>query len=243
MFLVKDFRGFTLYEKIFFGLFILAQIAILVYFYNPAKGIDWINVIASVSGILCVIMSAKGRLSTFLYGLIQVITYGWISYQANLMGEVYLQVVFGVFQFIGLYTWIRNMHTISTKKTEVQEVDTKGLTMMQWAITLILGGAFYFAFAKYLQSIKSGQPFLDALNVSLNLTGQVLMSLRFKEQWFFWIVVNIVSITLWVRKMIHAGSIDDTGVTMVVMWIGFLINSIYGYYYWKKLQVTTAQTR
>ncbi len=186
-------------------------------------------------------MSAKGRLSTFLYGLIQVITYGWISYQANLMGEVYLQVVFGVFQFIGLYAWIRNMHTLSTPKVEVQEVDTKGLTAIQWAITLLLGGAFYFAFAKYLESIKSGQPFLDALNVSLNLTGQVLMSLRFKEQWFFWIVVNIVSITLWVRKMMHTGAIDATGVTMVVMWIGFLINSVYGYYYWKKLQIETQQ--
>lgn len=239
MFLIKDFRGFTKYEKTFFGLFLFFQVAILVYFYIKTKEIDWINVIASVSGILCVIMSAKGRLSTFLYGLIQVITYGWISYQANLMGEVYLQVVFGIFQFIGLYAWIKNMHTISTKSTEVQEVDTKGLTMLQWAITLALGGAFYLAFAKYLQSIKSGQPFLDALNVSLNLTGQVLMSLRFKEQWFFWIVVNIVSISLWMRKMILSGNFDDDGVTMVFMWIGFLINSIYGYYYWKKLQIHT----
>lgn len=97
MFLIKDFKGFTKYEKVFFGLFLLAQVAILVYFFIKTKEIDWINVIASISGILCVIMSAKGRLSTFLYGLIQVITYGWISYQANLMGEVYLQVVFGVF--------------------------------------------------------------------------------------------------------------------------------------------------
>lgn len=241
MFLIKDFRGFTLYEKIFFGLFILAQIAILIYFYEPGKPVDWINVIASISGILCVIMSAKGRLSTFLYGLIQVSTYGWISYQANLMGEVYLQVVFGIFQFIGLYTWIRNMHTVSTTSVDVQEVDTKGLTLIQWAITLFIGGAFYIAFAKYLESIKSGQPFLDALNVSLNLTGQTLMSLRFKEQWFFWIVVNIVSITLWVRKMLHTGEMDATGVTMVVMWIGFLINSVYGYYYWKKLQVAAQQ--
>ncbi|WP_414053412.1 nicotinamide riboside transporter PnuC [Macrococcus equi] len=239
MFLIKDFRGFTKYEKTFFGLFLFFQVAILVYFYIKTKEIDWINVIASVSGILCVIMSAKGRLSTFLYGLIQVITYGWISYQANLMGEVYLQIVFGIFQFIGLYAWIKNMHTISTKSTEVQEVDTKGLTMLQWAITLALGGAFYLAFAKYLQSIKSGQPFLDALNVSLNLTGQVLMSFRFKEQWFFWIVVNIVSISLWMRKMILSGNFDDDGVTMVFMWIGFLINSIYGYYYWKKLQIHT----
>lgn len=201
--------------------------------------IDWINVIASISGILCVIMSAKGRLSTFLYGLIQVITYGWISYQANLMGEVYLQVVFGIFQFIGLYTWIKNMHTLATPKTEVQEVDTKGLTPMQWGITLVLGGAFYIAFAKYLEHIKSGQAFLDALNVSLNLIGQVLMSLRFKEQWFFWIVVNIVSITLWTRKIMISYEYTATDVTMIVMWIGFLINSIYGYYYWKKLQVDT----
>lgn len=146
MFLIKDFRGFTKYEKVFFGLFLLAQVAILVYFFIKTKEIDWINVIASISGILCVIMSAKGRLSTFLYGLIQVITYGWISYQANLMGEVYLQVVFGVFQFIGLYAWIRNMHTLSTPKVEVQEVDTKGLTAIQW-------GDYFIAWRSFLLRI------------------------------------------------------------------------------------------
>lgn len=29
MFLIKDFKGFTTYEKLFFGLFMLVQVAIL----------------------------------------------------------------------------------------------------------------------------------------------------------------------------------------------------------------------
>lgn len=97
MFLVKDFRGFTTYEKVFFGLFMLVQVAILVYFRIVDGTTDWLNVVASVSGILCVIMSAKGRLSTFFYGLIQVASYGYISYMHKYYGEVGLQVVFGIF--------------------------------------------------------------------------------------------------------------------------------------------------
>lgn len=239
MFLIKDFKGFTPYEKIFFGLFMAVQIAILVYFQIVDGQTDWLNVIASVSGILCVIMSAKGRLSTFFYGIIQVLSYGYICLHKQYYGEVGLQIVFGIFQFIGLYTWIRNMH-IANEMKKTEEVDTKGLKINQWAITGVITVIVYIAGSYYLQKFGSKQPWVDGMSVALSLVGQTLMTLRFKEQWFFWIAVNFVSITLWVRGMILAGGIDATGVTMAFMWIGFLINSVYGYFYWKKLQHVSA---
>lgn len=243
MFLIKDFKGFTRYEKIFFGLFLLIQVAILVYFWQKDHTVDWLNVIASISGILCVIMSAKGRLSTFLYGLIQVATYGYISYHHQLYGEVGLQVVFGIFQFIGLYFWIRNMHTDQlTDDPKVQEVDTKGLDGKQWVIVIAVTSVFYYGLSYYLAHYTDArQAYVDSINVCLNLVGQTLMTLRFKEQWFFWMAVNVVSIILWIRTMTQTGSITVTGITMAVMWIGFLINSVYGYFYWKKLQRVSAE--
>ncbi|MEE1106963.1 nicotinamide riboside transporter PnuC [Macrococcoides canis] len=245
MFLVKDFKGFTTYEKVFFGLFMLVQVAILVYFRIVDGTTDWLNVVASVSGILCVIMSAKGRLSTFFYGLIQVASYGYISYMHKYYGEVGLQVVFGIFQFVGLYFWIRNMHSDHlTDDPNVQEVDSRGLDVKGWGITAIITAAIYSLVVYLLVSrTDANQPFVDGIATSLSLVGQTLMTLRYKEQWLFWILINIVSIFLWARGMFQNGVIDAAGVTMVVMWIGFLINSVYGYYYWKKLQHANVENR
>lgn len=237
MFLVKDFKGFTTYEKVFFGLFMLVQVAILVYFRIVDGTTDWLNVVASVTLVLCLIMSAKGRLSTFVYGLISVSLYGWISYQHGLYGEVGLQVVFIVFQFLGFATWVKNRHSDHiTDDPEVMDVDTKGLDSKGWISTAIFTVILYAAISTVLTMIHAKQPYLDSLNVSLNIIGQTLMTFRFKEQWFFWMAVNVVSISLWVRSMMLNGEVDATSVTMAVMWLASLINSVYGYYNWKKLQ-------
>ncbi|WP_414046999.1 nicotinamide riboside transporter PnuC [Macrococcus equi] len=241
MFLIKDFKGFTLFEKIFFGLYFLAQIGIIIYFYEPGKKIDWINIISSITMILSLIMSAKGRLSTFIYGLIAIPLYAWISYKNGLYGEVGLQFVFITFQFIGFYVWMSNRHSNHlTDDPEVKDVDTKGLERKQWLITIATTIVAYIIVSSSLVLLHAKQPFVDSINVCLNLVGQTLMTLRFKEQWFFWIAVNIVSIILWIRSMyIGDGKLDPTGISMAVMWFAALINCGIGYYNWKKLQIHT----
>ncbi|TDM04588.1 nicotinamide riboside transporter PnuC [Macrococcus carouselicus] len=241
MFLIKDFKGFTNYEKAMFGFILIAQLAILVYFWTIGGNftvISLISAISSIAGVACVVMSAKGRLSTFVYGLIQVITYGYVSYKSFLYGEVGLQIVFGIFQFIGAYTWIKNMHSDQLTDDEaVQEVDSRGLTMTGWIFTLLAAVMIYFLAGNYLHSYTDAkQPFVDAIAVGLSLVGQTLMTLRYKEQWFFWMVINAVSIFLWTRLMIINGELTAEGVSSITMWVVFLINSVYGYYYWKKLQ-------
>lgn len=251
MFLVKDFKGFTTFEKAMFGTFIASQIAIILYFIlfgsaeDRAANANWIYIVASISGLLCVIMSAKGRLSTFFYGLIQVVTYGWISYQHGYFGEVGLQVVFGLFQFIGLYFWIKNMHTDQlTDDPFVKEVDSKGLNGKELIVTIIVTAIIYYIVGTILEyKLHAKQPWIDAVATSLSLVGQTLMTLRYKEQWFFWIVINMVSIFLWARGMVLNGGVSFGEVMMAVMWVAFLINSVYGYYNWKKLQQAALEQR
>ena len=52
-----------------------------------------------------------------------------------------------------------------------------------------------------------------------------LMVMRFREQWVLWIIVNVVSITMWIMS---------GGFLMALMWFAYLVNSIYGYWNWSK---------
>ncbi len=52
------------------------------------------------------------------------------------------------------------------------------------------------------------------------------MILRYREQWLLWIVLNVLSILLWWEE----------NPAMRVMYIAYLVNSIYGFYNWTKLQ-------
>ena len=113
--------------------------------------------------------------------------------------------------------------------------------MKQWGIvivvTIVVYAALVFLLSQLSGAFYSEQPWIDGASTSLSLVAQTLMTLRFSEQWFFWIVVNIITIVLWVTNLVQSiqmEAVNFGSVAMIVMWVAFLINSIYGYIQWKQ---------
>ena len=63
----------------------------------------------------------------------------------------------------------------------------------------------------------------------ITVAGQLLMILRYREQWILWIALNILSIVLWAENP-----------SMYLMFGAYLLNSVYGFYNWSRLQKTAA---
>jgi nicotinamide mononucleotide transporter len=189
-----------------------------------------IGLVSSISGMLCVVLVAKGKIANYYFGIVQTLTYAYIAYGYGLYGEVMLNALFYFpIQFIGIYLWKKNK---TDQVVKGEDVKVKSLTKTGWLYTvlsiLILTAAYGF-FLKYL-----GGKFVwnDAATNVLSIAAQILMLKRFAEQWLLWIAVNVLSITLWLSALISQGGNDFS---MLVMWSAFLVNSIYGYVNWRKL--------
>ena len=63
----------------------------------------------------------------------------------------------------------------------------------------------------------------------ITVAGQLLMILRYREQWILWIALNILSIVLWAENP-----------SMYLMFGAYLLNSVYGFYNWSRLQKAAA---
>lgn len=114
----------------------------------------------------------------------------------------------------------------------MEEVIAKALTAKQWvivAITTIIGTFLYIELLKYLGSALA---ILDGATVVISIVAQILMVLRYREQWALWIIVNIMTISLWTAMYFQNG---ETSLPLLVMYVMYLCNSIYGYYNWIKL--------
>ncbi|HDL5844845.1 TPA: nicotinamide riboside transporter PnuC [Mannheimia haemolytica] len=206
--------------------FLAIQIGIFIY--QPDT---WIATIAAITGILCVVFVGKGKISNYLFGLISVSLYAYISYTFQLYGEMMLNLlVYVPVQFIGFYFWRKNMTSENTvNNAGVEEVIAKALTAKQWvivAITTIIGTFLYIELLKYLGSALA---ILDGATVVISIVAQILMVLRYREQWALWIIVNMMTIALWTAMYFQNG---ETSLPLLVM---YLCNSIYGYYNWIKL--------
>ncbi|MCM3602550.1 nicotinamide riboside transporter PnuC [Robertmurraya korlensis] len=189
-----------------------------------------IGLISSISGMLCVVLVAKGKISNYYFGIVQTATYAYIAYGYGLYGEAMLNGLFYFpVQFIGIYLWSKNKTRHGVKG---EDVTVKSLTKSGWATTVLTVTIFTIAYGFFLKYLGGNNVWTDSATNVLSVTAQILMLKRFAEQWLLWIAVNVLSIFLWLSALISQGGNDFS---MLVMWSAFLVNSIYGYINWRKL--------
>lgn len=189
-----------------------------------------IGLISSISGMLCVVLVAKGKISNYYFGIIQTATYAYIAYGYGLYGEAMLNGLFYFpVQFIGIYLWSKNKTQNGVKG---EDVKVKSLTKSGWVITMVTVMIFTISYGFFLKYLGGNNVWTDSATNVLSVTAQILMLKRFAEQWLLWIAVNVLSIFLWLSALISQGGNDFS---MLVMWSAFLVNSIYGYINWRKL--------
>jgi nicotinamide mononucleotide transporter len=179
-----------------------------------------------LSGILCVGLIAIGRREGYLIGLYNSISYSILAYGNGLYGEVYLNLLFFVpTGIIGYVMW--RYHTTEDKTVKMRQLDWR-----QRVIIVIICTVCAVVFGVFL-GLNSSQntPFIDATTNVLSIAATFLMMWRYKEQWLFYITLNIITIVMWAFRVMDGSESADL---MVLMWFLFLLNSLFGYWRWHK---------
>ncbi|WP_273382811.1 nicotinamide riboside transporter PnuC [Actinobacillus porcinus] len=219
---LKDefFGGWKPFELAWLFLFLAAQI--FAYVQAPDS---LLAMISGIAGILCVVFVGKGKISNYLFGLIFAYTYFYVALDNKFYGEMTTTLyVYIPAQFIGYFLWKQNMQS----QDKVEVVEAKFLTIKGWLtlISAVLIGSL--AFISILKTTDGQSVSLDGVTTVLVVAAQLLMILRYSEQWILWIIINILSIWLWAETP-----------AMYLMYGAYLLNSVYGYYNWTKLAKKT----
>lgn len=199
------------------------------------RGLMVLSGIASFSGIMSVILTSKGKYSSYFWGIINCITYGLFAFAYGYAGDAQLNIMFFLpLQFIGLYAWKDNLDS--------DEIAVpRSLKWWQWFLVIvfsaILSIAFYYEIPPFTESITgegtypyqplSAARILDSSSNALNIVAQILLTYRFWQQWILWIIVDCMQIAMFTG----VGGFG-ININIVVMWCIFLLNALYGLYSW-----------
>ncbi len=201
----------------------------------------------SVMGVVNTVLSANGHIFTFLFGLLDVLAATVVLYDNGIMGNFALHAFYFLpMQFIGFWQWRKRGASVGGEKEDTK-VRARKLTGKQW-IWLCLGvlvgiAVLYFVLyyvdvakmnAGKIESFNKSKILLDAVVMTLNIAGQVLLSFAFMEQWYLWILVNISSISLWAVALL-SGTGSGNASVMLIKYIFYLMNSINGLRIWLNL--------
>lgn len=202
--------------------YLLALTAIL---FCALSGTDWFTSLTVVSGVACVSLIAVGKRLGYLVGLVSSVTYAWVAWQNGLFGEVGLNLLFYVpTGIIGYFLWQRN-------ETEGRVVMRRLEGRQRW--WLITGTLLATCLLGVLLQLIPGQnsPFVDAATNVLSVIATLLMMWRFAEQWWLYVTLNILTVSLWIMRYLADGFAADS---MIFLWLIYLVNSIFGFLVWSK---------
>ena len=217
-------NGYNWFERIFMLAMVLLQV--VVYCFVPDS---LIGMVCGVAGVICVVLTAKGKISSYLFNFIQMITYMIICWDAKLFLEFGEQIFYFVVCIFGVFLWKKNM-----KKNDdgTEQVIAKKFKPWHWVATVVVTVVSTFLLGTFGEVILgSTLPYIDAFTVALAVIAQLLMVWRYREQWAVWIVIDIASLAMFV--MLGQWS-------MVVMYVAWTINAFYGWYNWTKLNKVEA---
>ncbi len=215
---------------------LIAGVIISNVIYSVLTGtLDVLGSMAAITGVICVVLVAKGSIWNYVFGLVNVSLYAYISYKASLYGDAALNALYYLpMQFIGWWQWRRRGAAVSTAEADGGDVQVKArrFTWNQRMLLFIGCAVAVVAVGFVLKHFGDPQPFKDSTTTVLSIVAQALMALAFMEQWILWIITNVVSVVMWCvcvsRGEAHAG-------VMVIMWAFYLMNSINGLRVWLRL--------
>lgn len=152
---------------------------------HELSAIEWFAVVATLLNVWLV-MRADTR--NFPIGIVSVIAYAYVFWSAKLYANFALQLIYYLpMQVIGWWVWLRT----GPKKDD--DLPIKTLTLSQnglWIIVTAIGTGI----AGYLLSFTTDGhiPYVDAFTTALSVIGQYMLTRKWMENWFYWIVADII---------------------------------------------------
>lgn len=203
----------------------LAIIVFTIYFALTNTTDTWwyilIDSLAAVCGVFCVVLCAGGKKSQYYWGFVNIIAYIIIALINKYYGEVMLNALYYLpTQFIGLYVWGKHYNK-PTDQVEGLRMDGKHIVI--WSICSVAG---IFVYKLILDTLGGNATLLDSMSTVFSIVANILMVMRYREQWALWIIVDVVTVVMW----IIAGDF-----LMTIMWAIYLINAVYGWIMWTKI--------
>lgn len=186
---------------------------------------NWLNFLVLVSGILCVVLAAKGSIWNYVIGTLNTVAYAYVAYTNGLFGELGLYILFFFpMNVVGYFMWKNHV------KNDIVDMKTLNIRSILIVFLITVLGCVFLGY--FLSTIQNqNNPYLDGMSTVISIIATILMILRYKEQWLLYIILNIITVIIWVIRTLDG---SESGIMMIAMWSAFLINAVYGYYNWNR---------
>lgn len=186
-----------------------------------------LSTIASLIGVTALIFVAKGDAFGQILTIIFSVLYGIVSWKFKYYGEVITYLCMSApAAFVTLIAWLKHPYKDS------HEVKVAHMSWKKWAFTIGVSVVMTVAFYFILGALGTTNLLVSTISILTSSFACTLLILRSPYYAIAYSTNDIVLIILWIMATIE----NIMYLPMIICFVMFLANDLYGFYNWRKMK-------
>jgi nicotinamide mononucleotide transporter len=183
---------------------------------------NWIELSGALISLIYLYFSVKQIIWLWPFGLLSALFYIWIYYYSGFYADMSLQVYYVGISLYGWYKWSGGRKTT----TGVKQLSISHIKKRNALILLAIFITLWFLIGQILIRFTDSEvPVMDALTTAGSIVATWMLARKILEHWLLWIVIDAISIGLYLYKELYA---------TVILFIIYTLVAILGYFTWRK---------
>ncbi len=190
---------------------------------------EYLEIIGTIVGLIYLWLEYNASIHLWIASVAMPIVYTFIFFDAGLYADMGIQIYYVLASIYGFVCWKWAIGSKdkenSAKKLKIDHTPRHLITPLS-----LVSVALTFAIAYILIAFTdSNVPWWDSITTSLSFVAMWLMARKYIEQWWVWIVVDVISSGLYIYKELYftAG-----------LYTLYALIAYFGYKKWKELMLT-----
>jgi len=185
--------------------------------------LHWLDILTTILGLFYIWLEYRASIWLWLFGIIMPALDIYLYWNHGLYGDAGMACYYTVAACYGYAVW--KFGRKKSQTTDVMPITHMPLRLYLPAAVffLLAWGATYYVLITWTNSTV---PMLDSFTNALSFVGLWALARKYIEQWWFWIVVDVVCCVLYVQK----------GIPFKAGLYGlYVVIAIAGYFKWKQI--------
>lgn len=181
---------------------------------------NYIEVAATLLSLIYVWLSVKQKISLWLFGFLSAALFAVVFFQAKLYAVMTLQFYYLAVSVYGWINW-KKAATDTGKEMPVKNINSRELLIF----SLLTTGTFLLYYYILRTYTDSPLPLIDSLTTALSITATWMLAKKIIEHWLIWIVVDVISVSLYLYKELYSTSL---------LFVVYTIMAVVGFIHWRR---------
>ena len=180
----------------------------------------WLDITTTLLGLLYILFEYRASVWLWFVGFLMQALGIVLYYQKGLYADCGMEFYYLSMTVYGYLKWV---HGAAEKKALPITHFPRKLIIPWLALILAIWGTIYWLLVSYT---NSNVPLADSFTTALSIVGIWALAHKYLEQWFIWIIVDIVTCFLYFYKDIPFKA---------CLYALYVIIAIFGYIKWKRM--------